>query len=429
MDELEAATRLKPARPAVWMLFSVMALVLAFVLWASIAQVDELTRGEGLVVPSREVQVVQSLEGGIVQEILVGKGDIVKKGQVLLRLSDVQFSSEERGTEARFLALLAKQSRLKAEAQGTDFVVPAEIMQKAEKIADNEKALYQSRQKELVSAYAIQDERIKKAQADLDEVKAEIARLGQSSASLKKELSITRDMVSKRAVPQLEQIRLERELGDIGGQINARTQEKTGLEADLKSAQNERAAQGDKFRSQALEELSTVETDISSLREDLKSKGDRVDRTEIRSPVDGIVNEIAVKTIGGVIEPAMRVFEIVPVDDALKIIAKVQPSEIAFLTIGQPVKVKITAYDPQKFGSLDGTLARIGATSASDQDGNIQFEIEVHTKQNFLGSAENPLPITPGMVANVEVITGKRTIMHYLIKPLRRGFDRALRER
>lgn len=429
ISELEASSRLTPARPVVMMLVLLMAFIVFFILWAAFSEIEELTRGQGMVVPSRDIQVVQSLEGGILQELLVDKGDLVKKGQVLMRLSDVEFSSEERGTEARFLSLKAKKARLVAETKNEAFVVPEEIKSKAPKIAANEEALYLSRQKELESAFAIQDEKIKKAQADLDQTKADISRLGQNHGALSKELKLTRSMVEKRAMPQIEQMRLERELGDISGQISARNKEKAGLEAQLKSAENERGVLMDKFRSQALEELGAVETDITSLNENLKSMGDRVDRREIRAPVDGIVNEISVKTIGGVIEPAMRVVEVVPVDDELKIIAKVRPDEIAFLKPGQAVKVKVTAYDPQKFGSLDGTLVRKGATSTNDKDGNVHFEIEVHTNRNFLGTEENPLPITPGMVANVEVITGKRTILHYLTKPLRRGFDRALHER
>ena len=157
--------------------------------------------------------------------------------------------------------------------------------------------------------------------------------------------------------------------------------------------------------------------------------GDRVNRTEIRSPVDGIVNNIAIKTIGGVIQPAQKLIEIVPIDSKLKIVARVLPSDIAFLKPGQPVRVKISAYDPQRYGALDGHLVRIGANSVTDAKGNIFFEIEVRTDKNHLGSDENPLPVTPGMVATTEVVTGRRTIMEYLMRPVLRFRDRAFRER
>ena len=429
MSELEAATRSRPARSAVLMLFAVISFIAFSAIWAAVTEIEEITRGQGQVVPSQEIQVVQSLEGGILQELRVKKGDLVKKGDILLRISDVLFSSEQRGTEAQFLGLEAKKARLSAEADGSDFAMPEDIAKKSPEIAKNEKALYDSRRKELLSAYAIYDDKIAKAQADLQEVRAEINGYVQSKNLLHKELAITRDMVAKRAVPKMEQIRLERELADISGQINARVQEEKGLKSLLSSAKNERQAQDNKFRSQALEELNDVETQIASLKESLKSIGDRVDRTEIRAPVDGIVNQIMLGTIGGVVEPAMRLMEIVPVDDELKIIAKVKPNEIAFLKTGQPAKVKVTAYDPQKYGALDGRLSRVAANSATDKDGNVLFEVEVRTDKNHLGTEDHPLPIMPGMVADIEVITGKRTIMAYLLKPLRRGFDRALRER
>lgn len=429
MNELEAAMRMRPSRPAIALLLTIITFILFIIIWAAVSEVEELTRAQGQVVPSQEIQVVQSLEGGILQDLLVQEGDLVKKGQILLRISDVMFSSEERGTEARFMSLAAKKARLQAESSGKEFVVSGDIKAKIPDIVENEKALYLSRQSELNSAYKLQDEKINMAKADLGEVKAQINRLSQSRKSLKKELSITKSMVAKRAVPKLDQIRLERELSDVSGQINVYVQEKKGLGASLKSAENERKIQLDKFRSVALEELNEVETQIASLKENLKSMGDRVDRAEIRAPVDGIVNKITIKTIGGVIEPAMKLIEVVPVDNELKIVAKVKPEEIAFLKVGLAVKVKISAYDPQIYGSLDGKLTRIAANSVTDRDGNVMFEVEVRTDRNYLGSAERQLPVTAGMVATVEVITGKRTILHYLLKPFHRGLDRAFRER
>ncbi len=429
MSELDAATRLRPATSATLMLFTIMALVTFGILWAAFAKVEVLTRGQGQVVPSQDVQIVQSLEGGIVEEILVRQGQVVKRGDVLMRLSDIQFSSEAGGAQARFLGLSAKRARLLAEANGEAFVVPPEVLEEAPAIAQNEKALYDSRQKELKNTYAILDDRIAKARADLGSINAQINQYVSSRKLLNEELAITHEMVKKRAVPKLEEIRLNREINDLTGQINTGAQQKNSLNAEVQVALKERASQLDRFRSQALGEMNEVETQISSLQESLKSIDDRVDRREIKSPVDGVVNNFAVRTIGGVVEPAMQLFEIVPVDDELKVIATVSPSEIAFIRAGQPAKVKITAYDAQKYGSLDGELVRVGATSVKDGEGNPSFEIEIHTAQNFMGAPQNPLPITPGMVAQVEVITGKRSILEYLLKPVLRARDRAFTER
>ncbi len=428
MNELEAATRLRPATSVLLMLFSVVALAVLFLVWAAVSKVEVITRGQGQVVPTREIQVVQSMDGGILSELLVKEGEEVKKDQVLMRLTNTQFSSDEKEKEAKHISLILKKARLEAEASGSEFTVPQDIADKNPQIAANEKALYDSRQKELKNSYSIIEDRINKAQAGLAEAKAEIARFSDNKKMLQQELEITRKMVEQRAAPKLEQMQKERELSDLGGQINAASERQKGLQAELEEAGKQKETQEGSFRSQALTELNETQAEISGLEENLKSAGDRVNRGEIRSPVDGIVNNIALTTIGGVVEPAMRLVEIVPLDNELKIVAKVSPEEVAFLRVGQDAKVKITAYDPQKYGSLHGKLTRVGASSVTDREGHVSFEIEVRTDKNYMGTEQNKLPITPGMIAKTEVITGKRTILEYLLKPILRAQDVALTE-
>ena len=428
MEELEAAVRLKPSATSNLMLVSVCALVVILAAWMSLSNIDEMTHGEGQVVPSTEIQIVQSLEGGVLKELLVTEGQIVKKDQPLLKISDVAFASEERGTAARQESLLVKKARLDAEANAKPFSLPEDLIKKVPDIARNEEQLYKSRQRELENAKSIFNERISRAEAQLSELGARVSRLSESKKLVQQELEITRKMVEQRAVPKLDEIRLSREVNDISGQINEAAEERQGLQAELSASRKEREDQENKFRSQALGELNNVETELSQLGESLTAIGDRVDRSELRSPVDGVVNKIMLKTIGGVVEPAMKLVEIVPADDELKIIARVAPSEIAFLHPGQPVKVKISAYDPQRYGALDGELVRLGANSVKDSEGNIFFEIEVRTKQNHLGDAANPLPITPGMVAATEIVTGKRSVLEYLMKPFVQARDKALTE-
>lgn len=429
MEELEAAVRLKPSATSNLMLYSVAALIFFLVAWMMVSQLDEMTHGEGQVVPSSEIQIVQSLEGGVLQELMVAEGESVRKGQVLAKISDVAFASQEQGTEAQQDSLMIKKARLEAEANGKPFSILEALSQKVPVIAQNEENLYKSRQRELENARAIQNEKISSANAQISEINAKVARLSESKKLTAQELEITRKMVEQRAVPKLDEIRLSRELNDISGQINEAAQQRQALEAELRGAQKERDDQDNKFKSQALGELNDVQTQLSQLKSSLTAIGDRVDRSELRSPVDGVVNKIMLKTIGGVVEPAMKLVEIVPMDNNLKIIARVPPSEIAFLHAGQPVKVKISAYDAQRYGSLDGKLTRLGANSVTDSKGNIFFEIEVRTDKNHLGTEEKPLPITPGMVAQVEIITGKRSILEYLMKPVLRTKDRALTER
>jgi len=429
MNELEAAARLRPTRASTILLAAIGGFVLLFILWASFSPVEEITHGSGQVVPSQEIQVVQSLEGGVLSELLVNEGDRVEKGQVLMRISAVQFASEERGVEAKAAALMIKKARLTAEANAQPFNMPADLSKKSPTIAANEMSLYGSRQKELENALSILRDKIASAKSDLAETNAEVQRLKDSRNMLSQELALTQKMVEQKAVPKLDAMRLQRELSDISGQLSSNSEKLSGLRADISGSERQLQDQRDKFRSQALGELNDVETELAQLQQNLTSIGDRVDRAELRAPVAGIINKVNLKTVGGVVEPAHKLIEIVPLDADLKIIARVLPNDIAFLKTGQPVKVRISAYDSQRYGSLEGKLTRIGANSVNDAKGDVFFEVEVHTDKNYLGSESHPLPITPGMVAETEVITGRKTIMEYLMKPVLRLKDRALTER
>ena len=428
MSELEAAKRLRPAWHANMMLYTVLSLFSFIILWAAFSQIEVITRGEGQVVPTSEVQVVQSLEGGILAELNVEEGDHVEKGQVLARIENVAFASEERGIEAQSVALELKQKRLNAEIQGKAFEISNDLKSKNIKLADNELALHGSRKKALKKALDNADEAVRKSQANLREINATINRLSQSKKLLKEQLDITRDLVAKNAMPKLEAIKQEREYSDLQGEINASVQRKSGIQSDLATARNKKDEIMAQFKSDALEELSEVEARIAGLKESLTAAGDRVDRTELRAPSNGVIKVVSQKTIGGIVEPAMKLIEIVPLDEDLKITAKIAPADIAFIKVGQDVNVKVTAYDPQKFGSLRGMLRRISADTIEDREGNIFFEVDVVTEKNYLGSRDAPLPIIPGMVAETEIITGKRTVLSYMVKPFLRVRDRALTE-
>lgn len=429
MDDLDALKILTPRRAADLFLYTICALVVLFFVWAALARVDEITRGQGQVVPSMNAQIVQSLEGGILQDLLVREGDAVTKGQVLMRLRDIGFASEERGTEAKLLSLQARKARLEAEAKGSDFVLPPEISVKAPKIAATEAELFESRQEEYHNALMMIDSKRQSVAAQIEELNAQMAKDGQNIALLQKELGITERLVAQKAVPQLEVIRLQRELNTAQGSLRAGRERRTGLEAELKSAEKEKKDQADKFRSQALGELNETQTQLTAIEESLKNIGDKVDRTEIRSPVDGVVNNIAITTVGGVVEPAMRLAEIVPSGNDLKITARVTPNDIAFLKVGQKARVRITAYDSQRYGALEGELTRIGANSVRGADDKVYFEIEVRTRDTYLGRDGRSLPITPGMIAEVDVVTGRKSILEYLLRPVLRLKDRALTER
>ena len=429
MSELETANSLKPSFSSQVFLWAIAGLFFWMLLWAAFSQVDERVRGMGQVMPSSDVQVIQSLEGGILSEILVTEGALVKKDQVLLRIADVQFAAEGRSIEAQMMGLQAKRARLQAEASGQPFVMDPGITEKYPDVAANEEKLYRSRQSELGTALSIINDEVREAAANLSEVKASIARLSKSKGFLEHELEIARKLVEKKAMPEIEQLKRERELNETAGSLDGAYQSRQSLEARLSAAKQKEEERRGAFKSQALGELNDVESRIAGIKGSLTSLTDKVSRAELKSPVEGVVQKLYVRTIGGVIQPAQKLVEIVPIADDLMIRAKVAPADVAFLKIGQDVKVKITAYDPQIYGAFHGKLERIGANTVEDQKGNVFFEIDVRTDKNYLGTEEAPLRIFSGMVAETEVITGKRTILSYLLKPVLRTKDRAFTEK
>ncbi len=429
MNELDAAVKMKPSFASNLFLFSVITFFIWLIIWAAYSKVDERTKGSGQVMPSQDIQIVQSLEGGILSELLVNEGDLVKKDQILMRIDDMLFASEGRGIKSRMYSLQAKQIRLKAEADDIEFKMPDEIKKSVPEIADNEYSLYSSRKRELSNAISILKDEESEARSNLNEVKANISKLVNNRDLLKKELNIATNLVKKRAMPEIEKMKLDREMSMIKGELNVSVQSRSGLEARLRAVSKRVKEKKMAFKSQALGELNEVQTKISSIEESVKASDDRVSRTELRSPVDGVVQSIPVKTIGGIIEPAKKAIEIIPVKDDLMIRAKVNPADIAFLKKGQDVRVSITAYDPQIYGSLMGKLVRISANTIKEQDGSMFFEVDIRTDKNYLGDKENPLRITSGMIAEAEVITGKRSILTYLLKPVLRAKRLAFSER
>jgi len=429
MSELETANNLKPGRASQVFLWTIAGLFFWLLLWASFSEVDERVRGQGQVMPSSDVQVIQSLEGGILSEILVAEGAVVRKDQILLKIADVQFAAEGRGIEAQMKGMEAKRARLRAEASGQDFVMPADITLKYPDIAANEEKLYKSRRNELENALNIVNDEVHEADANLSEVKAGIGRLSKSKGLLEHELEIARRLVEQKAMPEIEKLKRERELNETAGNLDSALQARQSLEARLSAAKKREDEKRGSYKSQALGELNEVEAKIAGTKESLTSVTDKVSRAELRSPVAGIVQKIYVRTVGGVLQPAQKLVEIVPLADDLMIRAKIAPADVAFLKPGQDVKVKITAYDSQIYGTLNGKLERIGANTVEDASGNAFFEIDVRTDKNYLGTEDSPLRIFSGMVSETEVITGKRTIMTYLLKPVLRTRDRAFTEK
>ncbi|MGM0423256.1 MAG: HlyD family type I secretion periplasmic adaptor subunit [Pseudomonadota bacterium] len=429
MSELEAAEMMKPQYGAVLLLLSIAGLFAFLIIYAAFAEIDERTKGHGQVMPSSDVQVMQSLEGGVITDIMVREGDIVEKGQILMRIDDVLFASEEGGLEIRIAGMRARKIRLVAETMDVPPVFPEELMEAHPDLIENEMKLYNSRQEELQTALErIEDEK-HEIESNIDEINASINKFTKSRSLLAEELEIARKLVAQRAMPEIEKIRLERQYSDATGDLATAREARNSMAARLsgveKKVQEERAG----FRSEALGQLNETRTQLRVMQESEKSAEDRVSRTNLRAPVDGVIQNVTLKTVGGVVEPAQKLIEIIPLEEDLLIRARVAPSDIAFLRPGQDVKVSITAYDPQIYGRLDAKLERISADTVEDPEGDIFFEVDVRANQNYLGTTENPLRITTGMVADIEIVTGKRTILTYILKPILRAKASALSER
>ncbi len=411
------------------LLVTIAAFFFSFLAWASWATLDIVTRGNGKVIPSRQVQVVQHLEGGIVSEILTAEGDTVEKGQVLMRIDNVRAASDYREKKSRYLAVLAAIARLEAEIRETAIQFPEEVLREARDIAESERALFRSRQEKLDSQLSILRQQVQQREQELKELKSRLSQVRESYRLAKEELDFTAPLAKQRLVSKTELLRLKRQVNDLKGELEQTRLSIERAESAVREARQRIAEAVSQFRSDALRELSNLKSELAGLREVVEAGADRVRRTEVRSPVKGIVKKLHVNTIGGVVAPGQDLVEIVPLEDTLLVEAHIRPSDIAFLHPGQKAKVKITAYDYSIYGGLEGEVEHISADTITDERGNSYFLIRVRTDRNHLGSDDKPLPIIPGMTAEVDILTGHKTVLEYLLKPLIKARERALTER
>jgi len=406
-NDVRAAVDLRTPRTSRMLLASSLALLVSALVWAHFAVLDEVKRGAGRVVPSRQMQVVQSLEGGIVSALEVRDGDIVRQDQILVRIADTKFASELGEVTERRGAMTARVTRLEAELKG--LVAPDfsdDLRRTAPGAVQAETSVFETRARKLAD--------------DTDVLTQQETRLSQTLTLLNREVELTRRLYEQKVVPEIEWLRLTRQATEMKGQL-AETQAR---KVNVKTA----------FRSQADEDLAKSRGDLAVLEENIKSAQDRVRRADLKSPVYGIVNKINVTTIGAVVQPGASLMEIVPLEDTLLVEGRIRPQDIAFIRPKQDAVVKISAYDSNVYGSLKGKVERISADTIAEDKGPKEeketfYRVTVRTETNHLGTAENPLPIIPGMIATVEVLTGQKTVLDYLIKPARMLRDEALRER
>ena len=395
INDLNAALQKEKHSGQFWVIILFFIFLVVFVIWAYNSPVEEVTRGNGNIIPSSREQVIQSLDPGIVTEIMVKEGDMVEKDQILMKLDDTRSSAVLRESEAKVANLEATIARLKAEAYGTKLSFPDSV---SPELRRREIAAYKARRQVMVDA---------------------INGLSQSKAALDREIAITAPLVSEGYVSEVELLRMRRDSADLATQISERR---------------------NRYKADANNELLQAESELAQSKENVAMRADPVERSQIRAPMRGIVKGIKVTTIGGVVNAGEDIMQIVPVDDKLLVEAYIRPQDIAFIRTGQPALVKVSAYDYSIYGGLEGKVTLVGADTVSNSMQNrandlkldpnqVYYRVLVQTENNSLKDKNGkPMPIIPGMVATVDIKTGEKTIFQYLIKPITR-MKQALSER
>ncbi|MFC0269293.1 HlyD family type I secretion periplasmic adaptor subunit [Kushneria aurantia] len=409
-----------------WLLYAMVLVVIALIVWASFGKIDEVTRGTGRVVPASQLQTLSSLDGGIVQEILAREGERVDRGQLLMRIDPTRFVANFRENRVQAFALQARITRLEALIKDVPFEPSDELQQNAPEIVADERQLYQNLRQETSQEIAILNEQLSQRRDELRETQSRVATARQSLNLASQELSMTRPMLDTGAVSEVEVLRLEREVSNARGELNQASARVDQLQSAIEEAQSKI----DEARSERVSdwrtELAQARGELAALNESGTGLENRVTTAELRSPVDGIVQSVNINTVGGVAQPGQDIIEIVPTDEQLLVEARIAPRDVAFLHPGQRAIIKLTAYDFSLYGGFEAELVNISPDTVTDEDGNTFYRVRVRSEE---GAFEKDLTVIPGMIAQVDIVTGKRTVMQYLLKPVLRAWRDSLGER
>lgn len=408
------------------LLRALLGVVLLFILWAAVVSIDEVTKGDGKVIPSRQLQVLQSLDGGIVSNIAVAEGQQVEAGQLLLQIDSTRFESSVRENRAQYLSLAARAARLQAIGEGTPFSPDPQVAKEDPQTVADERDLYETATHELNAQISIARQQMEQRQQELSEARARQAQAAQAYELAAKEYSVTKPLLASGAVSEVDLLRLERDVARFKGERDVAAAQISRAQAAIAEASRKIQEVELNVRNTARKEYSETMAKMNALAQSSTGLTDRVKQSAIRSPVKGTVKRLLVNTVGGVVQPGRDIVEVVPSEDQLVLEARVLPKDIAFLRPGQKAMVKFTAYDFSIYGGLEATLEQIGADSVTDEHGNTFYVVRVRTIKSDLGP---DLPIIPGMVAEVDIITGEKSILSYLMKPVLRAKQGALTER
>jgi adhesin transport system membrane fusion protein len=408
------------------LLYGIASVVILLVAWAYVAEVDTVTRGQGKVIPSRQVQILGSQDGGVITDIMVREGDLVAKGQLLIKLDPTRSNSSLGENRAQLIGLQVKAARLSALAGGALFQPTAEMISVAPDVVKEEQQLYQSNLAELSVQQRIADQQLTQRREELNELTARESQLATEYRLADQELSGTRPMLASGAVSEVEILRLEREVNKAKGELQQTRAQIDRVQASIVEAQEKLLGIDLEFANNAREQLTDTVTQINALSEVAAGLSDRVRQTNLVSPVAGTIKQLLFNTLGGIVLPGRDVIELIPADDTLLVEVRIRPQDIGFLAPGQEANVKVTAYDFVVYGGLEGRVEQIGADTVLDEEGNAFYEVTVRTRSADLGADK---PIIPGMTVEVDVLTGKKTVLAYLLKPVLRARQRALSER
>jgi len=408
------------------LLYLVSIVLFLLVVWSYFAEIDEVAKGDGKAIPSQQLQVLQSYDGGIVQDILVTEGQTVKKGQVLLRVDPTRFLSSLEENTTQFAALAAKVQRLSALTQDKALRFNEELQDAAPSIVENERKLYNSNLAELDEVAAGSDSRVVQRRQDVEEERANLSQYQNVLSLTKKELSVTKPLLASGAVSEIEILRLDREVVELEGNI---ARSKVAIERGLNAIEEEIIRKEEsrlKLINRWNQELTDATGEMATLQQSQTSLEDVVSQADIKSPINGTVQRLLINTIGGVITPGSAVVELIPQDDQLIVEAKVSPKDIAFIRQGQPAILKFSAYDFTIYGGMSAEVQHISADAITNDKDETYYLVRLETKRSI---ADESLAILPGMIVQVDILTGKKTVLNYILSPLFNVTASALRER
>ena len=421
----QAAIEQEPLR-AKRLLYGIGIIVVVMIGWSAFAEIDTVTRGQGKVIPSRQVQVIGSQDGGIITEIFVREGDVVRRGDLLLKLDQTRSQATLGESRAELSGLSVKAARLQAIVDDVAFEATPEMLEQAPEVVRQELRLYQSSLDELNVQQEIARQQLTQRREELSELNARENQLAVELELSDEELGKTRPMIASGAVSEVEILRLEREVNKAEGELKQTRAQIQRVQASISEAQGKLKGVRLEFLNEAREQLTDTVTRINALTEATTGLSDRVQQTNVTSPVNGTIKQLFYNTVGGVVLAGRDIIELVPADDTLLVEVNIKPQDIAFLAPGQTANVKVTAYDFVVYGGLEGKVEQIGADTVVDEEGNAFYEVRVRTEQADFGDDK---PIIPGMTVEADILTGKKTVLAYLMKPVLRAHQRALSER